>query len=281
MVAARRIVVAGARGVFGSLLVRELAPRYDVVATRRETLDLRDADAVARAARGAFAFACTAGPFSQLDPRIVRAVVAEGAHWLDISDDARWFFSLADDHALDAFARERGVIVMPGLSTLPTISYALVRRLGMPHSVDITLFIGNDNAKGAAAIASGSALDAPDRELLRREGIDARVHTRFEMPGVQTAMRFLAQMPPALRLRFARAIAKLARAFRFGTSGGYVEVRAGDRTTRASGADQRIAILPLAFALDRIDALGPGVRLPRDLDTEQLLNTLQNASSAA
>jgi hypothetical protein len=265
----KRVVVAGARGVFGSLLVTELADSYDVIATTRETLDLRDVAAVGHAARSAFAFLCAAGPFQQLDRAIVRAVVDAGAHWLDIADDERWFFDLVDDATLDALARERGVVVMPGLSTLPAISCALVRRIGAPKHVSITLYIGNDNAKGAAAIASGAALQAPDRELLRRDGIDAEVRTRFEMPGVRIAMRVLAMVPVAMRMRIARNIARLAKMFPFGTRGGYVEVRAGERVERVSRSDQRMAVLPLVFALRHLPQ--PGVHAPTVLEAEQLL----------
>ena len=251
--------------------MRELADAYEVIPTTRESLDLRDVEAVGRAARGAFAFICCAGPFQQLDRRIVRAVVEAGAHWLDIADDERWFFDLIDDAELDALARERRVVVMPGLSTLPAISYALVRKMERRHSdnVTITLFIGNDNAKGAAAIASGAALQTPDRELLRREGIDAEVRTRFEMPGVSLAMRALAKLPINARTRIAKVIARVAKAFRFGTRGGYVEVRSGDRFERVQGADQRLAILPVAFALEHLPEAG--VHAPTVLDADALL----------
>jgi len=255
----KRVVVVGARGVFGSLLVKELASSYDVVEAPRGQLDFSNA----------FAVACTAGPFQLLDRGMVREAVACGAHWLDIADDAQWFFDLVDDTALDAMARERGVVVMPGLSTLPAISCALVRRLGSPRQVSITLYIGNDNAKGAAAIASGAALQTPDRELLRREGIDAEVRTRFEMPGVALAMRVLANVPVAARTRIAKGIARVAKAFRFGSRGGYVEVRSDDRVERVSGSDQRMAILPLVFALEHLPS--PGVHAPTVLDHEQLL----------
>lgn len=256
----KRVVVAGSRGVFGSHLIRELGDRYDVVATTRETLDLHDVDAVHRAARGAFAFACTAGPFQQFDRRIVHAVVDAGAHWLDIADDERWFFDLLDDRELDALARQRGVVVIPGLSTLPAISGALVRRLLPTDRVKITLFIGNDNPKGAAAMASGSALRTPDRELLRRElGIDAEVTTRFELPGAGMLMRAFAIFPLPVRLRIAKLLSRMVP--RFGTSGGYVEVRAGDRVERFDGG-QNMAVLPLVQALDRIDTIAPGVHSP-------------------
>jgi hypothetical protein len=260
LAAKKRVVVLGARGVFGSLLVNELRDRYDVIEPLRGQHDFR----------GAFAVACAAGPFQQLDRGLVREAVEQGAHWLDIADDERWFFDLVDDADLDALARERGVVVMPGLSTLPAVSGALVRRMGAPKHVTITLFIGNDNAKGAAAIASGAALRTPDRELLRRElGIDADVRTRFEIPGVQIAMRALATLPMTTRVRFARVISRIAKAFRFGTRGGYVEVRAGERVERVSGVDQRLAILPLVFVLEHLPA--PGVHAPSVLEHEQLL----------
>jgi hypothetical protein len=274
-VAAKRIVVAGARGVFGSLLVHELRGHYDVVPTTRETLDLRDVDAVARAAQGAFAFACAAGPFQQLDRAIVRAVVDAGAHWLDIADDERWFFDLLDDRALDALAREKGLAVMPGLSSLPAISCALVPRVLPAERVTITLFIGNDNAKGAAAIASGSALRSPDRELLRRQyGIDARARARFEMPGASLAMLALRALPLRACLRVAKVVSRFVP--RFGRKGGYVEVRGGARTERVE-VDQRRAILPLVFALERIETFS-GCLPPTVLNGEELLEFLERAS---
>lgn len=260
----RRVVVAGSRGVFGRHLIEALGSRYDVVATTRDTLDLRDVDAVARAARGAFAFACTAGPFQQLDRAIVRAVVNEGAHWLDIADDARWFFDLVDDRDLDALARARNVVVMPGLSTLPALSSALLRRIGPVPRATITLYIGNANPKGAAAIASAAHLETPDRELFRREfGIEAEVRTRFQMPGVPLMMRALRFLPLAARIRLAKLLARLAP--RIGTSGGYLQVN----DTRIA-INQNAAVLPLVYALEHLDRRS-GCLSPTVLDAEDLL----------
>ena len=277
MAAKKRVVVAGAGGVFGTHLVRLLAGAYDVVPSTRETLDLEDVDAVRSAARGAFAFACTAGPFQQLDRRIVRAVVDAGAHWLDIADDERWFFDLLDDRELDALARQRGVVVMPGLSTLPAISCALVRRVLPAERVIITLGIGNDNPKGAAAIASGASLRTPDRELLQRElGIEAIVRSRFQLPGARLALHALRLLPIGARLRVARVAAHVVP--RFGSPGGYVEAR-GSRTARIGGA-QQMAVLPLLFALARLQGrsgcLAPGV-----FDAEELLSFVEEAGRAA
>jgi len=102
----KRVVVLGASGVFGRLLVREL--QCEVVEASRATgADLRDPESIGRIARGAFAVLCAAGPFQSFDRRCVRAAVDEGAHWLDIADDPQWFFGLIDDAELDARAREK------------------------------------------------------------------------------------------------------------------------------------------------------------------------------
>src|ERR1051325_3117672 len=138
---------------------------------------------------------------------------------------------------------------------------------GLPV-LHITLFIGNRNAKGAAAIASAAAsggrvLKTPDRELLRRElGVDAEAHVEFESALALPMLRLLGRWP-----RFA---AKIAKPFRFGTSGGAVEVRAADRVARVTSNDQRIAILPIVFALERLEGLS-GCLTPSVFDAEELL----------
>ena len=268
MAAKRTVVVAGARGVFGSLLVEELREAYDVVPATREILDLSDLDAVAAFALNAYAFVCAAGPFQTLDRAMVRTVVNAGAHWLDISDDARWFFDLVDDRALDALARTRGVVVIPGLSSLPAISCALAHRVMPAERMNITLFIGNDNNKGAAAIASCAALNTPDRELLRRElGVDAVVRPRFEMPGAQLAVAALRVFPLRARIRVAKILTRLIP--RFGSRGGYVEVN-GERID----GGQRMAILPVVFALQHLDGKS-GCLAPTVFDPEELLAFVQ------
>jgi hypothetical protein len=259
----KRVVVAGARGVFGSLLCAELEDAFDVVRTSRTPapgfvpLDVNDVSAVASAVRGAFAFACAAGPFQLLDRKVVRAVVEEGVHWLDIADDEDWFFDVYDDRILRAAAEDVGVSVLPGLSTLPAISGALVRSLGAPPHVEIILRIGNRNRKGAAAIASGAALRTPDRDLLFRElKVSAEVRTEFQMPGAAALLRLLSTFPPATRLKIAKAIAPIATRLRLGTPGGSVRVLTGAGSAEVVARDQRLAILPVAYALEHMPAAG-------------------------
>lgn len=261
MAAKRTVVVVGAGGVFGSLLVRELERDFAVVAAIRGHLDFR----------GAYAVACAAGPFQQLDRGMVRNAVEAGAHWLDIADDAGWFFDILDDAALHALALEGNVAVIPGLSSLPAISGALVRKLNA-QQVTITLRINNANRKGAAAMASAANLNPPDRELLRRElGVDATTRVAFEMPLAAPILRALGLLPLPARIRVAKLLGNVP--FNFGTSGGGVEVRSGDRVVRAMGKDQRFAILPLVFALHRLDGL-KGCLSPSVFDPDELLQFL-------
>ncbi|HEX7154738.1 MAG TPA: hypothetical protein VF618_24845 [Thermoanaerobaculia bacterium] len=280
MTASRKIIVAGAGGVFGQLLVRELAGRFDVVAATRRELDLQDVEAVRRAAQGAFAVACTAGPFQALDRRIVRACVEAGAHWLDIGDDARWFFDLLDDRELDALAREHGVAVLPGMSTLPAVSGALVRRFRPTGPVTITLRINNRNQKGAAAIASaaaagGRSLNSPDRELLRRElGVDATAVVEFEAPFASAIMHAMRNLPLPALVRIGRIVSRVAKPFAFGRRGGWLEVRGAARALRIEVPDQRIAILPLVYALEHLDGVS-GVHAPSVFDGEAILRAVQ------
>jgi hypothetical protein len=264
MASKRRVVVIGARGVFGSLLARELERDFEVVAATRENLDFR----------GAYAVACAAGPFQQLDRGMVRDAVDAGAHWLDIADDAGWFFDVLDDRELDARAAAKGVAVIPGLSSFPAVACALVRKLGVPKQVDITLKIGNANEKGPAAMSSAANLETPNAELLRRElGVEAKTRVEFEMPLAAPMLRVLGLLPMPARLRFAKLLSRVARGFKFGSRGGAVEVRAGDRVAVARGADQRFAILPLVFALHHLDGRR-GCLSPSVFDHNALLEFL-------
>ena len=265
MASKRRVVVIGARGVFGSLLVRELENDFEVVAAGRGD----------RIFTGAYAVACAAGPFQTLDRGLVREAVDAGAHWLDIADDAGWFFDLLDDEALNAHAIAMGVAVIPGLSSFPAVAGALVRKLRAPERVTITLKIGNANEKGAAAMSSAAKLVTANAELLRRElGVESTTHVEFEMPLAAPVLRVMGVLPMPARLRLAKLVSRVGRVFKYGSSGGAVEVRAADRVAVARGQDQRFAILPLVFALHRLDDLR-GCLSPSVFDHDELLRFLE------
>ncbi|MEX0816124.1 MAG: hypothetical protein WD027_01660 [Gaiellales bacterium] len=303
-----RVLIVGGSGVFGGLLARELlsttgvdlilagrdlaaadAACRELGATDRTSamaLDLDDPESLTHGARGCAAVACAAGPFQELSHELPSAAVRAGAHWVDIGDDEGWVVPLLDDTTLDAAARDAGVAVMPGLSTVPAISGALARggreRLPGAERARVTLFIGNRNAKGAGAIASALSSGfgrpirvdlpfgrrraylgrSPDTELLRRDlGLDAEFRVVLEWGPAGLFVSGVGPLWPRLgdreRSRVAGVLSSISRLFgRFGSEGGCVQVELWEHERRMSVAavsgDQRLAILPCAMALQRL-----------------------------
>jgi NAD(P)-dependent dehydrogenase (short-subunit alcohol dehydrogenase family) len=303
-----RVLIAGGSGVFGRLLAHELLRTTSVdlivagrrlpaaVAACRElgapdrttamTLDLSEPESLTRGARGCVAVACAAGPFQELSRELPMTAVRAGAHWVDISDHDGWVVPLLDDPTLDAAARDAGVAVIPGLSTVPALSGALARwcyeRLPGASRARITLYIGNRNARGAAAIASAMSsrfrrptrVDlpvgrriayvgrSPDTELLRRNlGLDAEFWVVLEWGPAGLFVSSVGLLWPHLgaraRSRMAHFLSSISRPFgRFGSEGGCLQVELwdGGRRVRAAAVsgDQRLGILPCAMALQRL-----------------------------
>jgi hypothetical protein len=303
-----RVLIAGGSGVFGRHLAAELlrTTTVDLILAGRDlaaadsacrelgepdrtsamVLDLGDPESLTRAARGCVAVACTAGPFQELSRELPVAAVRAGAHWVDISDDEGWVLPLLDDTTLDAAARDVGLAVMPGLSTVPAISGALARwgreRLPGAERARVTLFIGNRNAKGPGAIASAMAGGfgrptrvelpsgrrlayrgrSPDTELLRRDlGLAAefRVVLGWGLAGlfVFGVGPLWSRLGDRAQRRIAELLSSVSRPFgRFGSEGGCVQVELwkGERhlSIAALSADQRLAILPCAMTLERL-----------------------------
>jgi len=67
----------------------------------------------------------TAGPFQGQDYRVAQAAIAAGANYIDLADGREF---VAGIKRLDAQARERGVLVTSGASSLPALSSAVVDR---------------------------------------------------------------------------------------------------------------------------------------------------------
>lgn len=166
-----KVLLLGGTGVFGSRLARLLvrdghvvtlaARRLQVAGTlaqelaccavqmdRNGDLDrLSDHDVVIDAA----------GPFYSYgdDPyRLPRAALAQGVHYLDLSDDAAF---CAGIKTLDDQARAAGLCVISGLSSVPAITSAAVRALAgdeIPRVIDSAILPGNRSARGLSVMAS-------------------------------------------------------------------------------------------------------------------------------
>lgn len=191
------VVVLGGYGVFGSIVSRELAARgHTVTVAGRDgaraqaaagalggghaarALDLRDGDALRRALDDQDALASCAGPFAAETTRtVLDACLDAGCHYADIADE-RDSLRAVREHG-PRFAA-RGLTALRGCSSLPGVSVALAVAAAEgapspPQRARVTLFIGNDNAKGAAAIASmlrqsGRPIAAPQGTLRAGRG---------------------------------------------------------------------------------------------------------------
>ena len=264
------IVLFGGYGTFGIHAARTLAAaglpvrivgrdvaRADVVADVNDPVSIRSALSGARVAVN-----CT-GPFSAMTTALPEACLAAGIHYVDIADDRGWMARL---RARDGEFRDRNLTAAIGCSSLPGISGALAilaaRRLPSVERARITLFIGNRNPKGEAAVRAavtqlGRPFPAPQgtlRGFHGREVVDlpppfgsrsvydwnspeldlfpkllgareVRVKVGFEARLATLSFAALARLGPRLGGALLAAMTPVARHLSgFGHSGGFVKV---------------------------------------------------------
>jgi hypothetical protein len=264
------IVLFGGYGTFGAHAARTLAAaglpvrivgrdaaRADVVA------DVNDPASIWSALSGARVAVNCAGPFSTMTLTLPEACLSAGVHYVDIADDRGWTARL---RARDGEFRDRGLTAAIGCSSLPGISGALAilaaRRLPSVERARITLFIGNRNPKGEAAVQAavtqlGRRFPAPQgtlRGFHGREVVDlpppfgprgvydwdspeldlfpdllrawtVRVKVGFEARLATLSFAGLARLGPRLGGVLLAAMTPIARHLSgFGHSGGFVKV---------------------------------------------------------
>jgi len=183
------VVVFGGYGVFGSLVARDIAVLgHEVTVAGRDgrqaeaaaralgprhrgvAADLTDAASCRQALSGQSVAVSCAGPFSALGETLLQACLETRCHYVDISDDRAY---AARVRGFDARYREAGLTAAYGCSSLPGLSGALALQAreegaAAPDSVRVTLFIGNDNPKGSAAIRS--AVEGLGRPIAAPQG---------------------------------------------------------------------------------------------------------------
>ena len=225
--------------------------------------DVNDPASCAAALAGVRIAVNCAGPFSSMSMALPDACLGAGVHYADIADHRGWTVRL---RSRDDEFRARGLTAAVGCSSLPGISGALAivtaRRLPAVERVRVTLFIGNCNPKGEAAVRAsveqlGRAFSAPQgtlRGLQGREIVDlpppfgpravydwespelylfpallgardVRVKVGFEARLVTRSLAALARLGPRLGRVLLSSVAPLARHLSgFGHSGGFVQV---------------------------------------------------------
>ena len=117
-----RLLVAG-RDVARA---RALAAQLGLPPQQALALDAAAPDLARRlAALGVDTLIHTAGPFQGQDYRVARAAIEAGANYIDLADGRDFVAGIA---SLDDLARQRGVFVTSGASSLPALSSAVVDR---------------------------------------------------------------------------------------------------------------------------------------------------------
>ncbi|MPQ95324.1 SDR family oxidoreductase [Thioclava sp. JE_KL1] len=166
-----KILVLGGCGVFGARLVKLLiVDGHEVCIAGRNLEEARSCakELGCRAIRmdragnldalvGHEVVVDAAGPFHAYgdDPyRLARAAIAAGIHYLDLSDNADFCEGIS---AFDAEARDAGVCVLSGLSSVPALSSAAVRALSgedVPAVIDTAILPGNRAPRGLSVMQS-------------------------------------------------------------------------------------------------------------------------------
>ena len=148
-------MIYGANGYTGQLMVEEAIKRgyRPVLAGRsRETIEplaqkyglparvfaLDKHEAVVMGLRGMELVLHCAGPFSKTAAPMVKACLELGAHYLDITGEIDVF---AHCHALDAEAKQRGIVVLPGsgFDVVPTDCLSAILKLELPSAQNLVL----------------------------------------------------------------------------------------------------------------------------------------------
>ncbi|HEV7504504.1 MAG TPA: saccharopine dehydrogenase NADP-binding domain-containing protein [Thermoanaerobaculia bacterium] len=258
--------IAGRDGERARTFASGLGDRHEGIAA-----DAGDPASCARALAGVRVVVSCAGPFSALGTALPESCLVAGVHYVDIADDRDWHVHL---RSWDSRFRERNLTAAVGCSSLPGISGALAvlaakrlaaKRLAPVQAVEkarITLFIGNRNPKGEAAVRSAAAqlgkiFPAPQgllRGLAGREIVDlpppfgaravhdwespeldlfpallgakeVRVKVGFESSLANTSAAALGRLGPSLGGALLGAFTPIARVLsHFGHSGGFVKV---------------------------------------------------------
>jgi saccharopine dehydrogenase-like NADP-dependent oxidoreductase len=95
----------------------------------------------------------TSGPFQGQDYRVPKACIECGAHYVDLADDRRFVCDIAE---LDNQAKDKGVLIVSGASSVPGLSSAVVERyqnqFSTIESINLTIAPGNKAERGLATV---------------------------------------------------------------------------------------------------------------------------------
>jgi saccharopine dehydrogenase-like NADP-dependent oxidoreductase len=93
----------------------------------------------------------TAGPFQAQDYRVARSAIEAGCHYIDLADGREFVTGI---RVLDPAAREAGVSVVSGASSVPALSAAVVDRLAGPFDRLDSIRIGISSGARSPGLAT-------------------------------------------------------------------------------------------------------------------------------
>lgn len=189
----QRVLVLGGYGAFGGLIAERLAraPGMEVIVAGRSEekakafaaslagrakarvsaarVDAGDLSAPTLDSIGPMVLINATGPFQEQDYAVARACIAARVHYLDLADARAFVTGIG---IMDADARQAGVLVVSGASTLPAVSGAVVdayaTQFGRLDTVETTIAPANSFDPGIATTRSilgtlGKPMEAPGK----------------------------------------------------------------------------------------------------------------------
>lgn len=95
----------------------------------------------------------TSGPFQGQDYRVPKACIECGAHYIDLADDRRFVCDIGE---LDQQAKDKGVLIVSGASSVPGLSSTVVEhyqnQFSVIESIDLAIAPGNKAERGLATV---------------------------------------------------------------------------------------------------------------------------------
>jgi Saccharopine dehydrogenase NADP binding domain len=166
-----RVLILGATGVFGSRLVERLARESGlslILAARDraklEALDARlglgaeirplDRDRMTPGdLAGVDAVVDAAGPFQDSRTQVIEAALAARVHYIDLADGRGFVGAIRQ---FDTRAKDTGIAIVSGASSIPALSHAVIDRLTKGwdgiERIRVGIFPGNRAPRGLAVV---------------------------------------------------------------------------------------------------------------------------------
>ncbi len=278
-----RTIVIGAFGNFGARICRALSDEPDIhlVATGRNPdvrrfssrvevakLDLASPDFALHLARLSpqLVIHC-AGPFQGQDYRVARASLTVGAHYFDLADGREFVANFSAE--LDAAAKEAGLLLISGASTVPALSSAVInqlrKRLPQIYGIRMAIAPGQRAPRGEATMAAvfsyagkrfkwlqdGEWRDAygwQEMNRMRFAGLGTRWAAACDIPDLAL---FPQRYPGVRTVEFRAALDLSVQHFALWMVAALRKAGVPLAIERAAGALNRVASLLNAFGTDR------------------------------